>query len=418
MSNLPGVPSDEQTLVQNVSQAVTSHLLNDVEGLRAQDGAGLSSLLDEAIVSGVEQAFCAMAQAHATAVLGAERSARLTGRSGYRSGERTVRMGSPIGVLNIPLVKSRQGLLRPGFLHNAGRFTEGVKQLAVSLWSHGLSYRSIAAVSQDALKADVGRTSVGSWVEQAHQSVLDWLQRDVPEGIRYLMLDGMFVSKKRVTTRCEPVLVAIGITDDGQKHVLDIMPAAGETSEAWCTVLQRLKRRGLNVDALRMAISDGCKGIISALNTELPKVPRQRCTVHKTRNVLHAAAPAVKSEAAKEATAIWNAPNASEARQRQAAFVAKWRSEHPKLAEIIQDDFEATLTFYELDASTWKSLRSTNIIERFNREMRRKFDDMGACRGDNPVTRTAGLVAMRLAKSWDGTVVRGFKAATRAKHAS
>lgn len=71
-----------------------------------------------------------------------------------------------------------------------------------------------------------------------------------------------------------------------------------------------------------------------------------------------------------------------------------------------------------MDASTWQSLRSTNTIERFNREMRRKFDDMGACRGDGPVTRTAGLVAMRLAKAWEGTVVRGFKSATRVKHTS
>ena len=132
MTNLPGIPSGNQTLVQNVSEAITSHILSDAEALRAEDGAGLSALLDEAILTGVEQSFRAMAQAHATAVLGAERSARLNGRSGYRSGQRSVRIGSPIGLLTIPLVKSRQGVLRPGFLQNAGRFTEGVKQLASS----------------------------------------------------------------------------------------------------------------------------------------------------------------------------------------------------------------------------------------------------------------------------------------------
>jgi transposase-like protein len=131
--------------------------------------------------------------------------------------------------------------------------------------------------------------------------------------------------------------------------------------------------------------------------------------------VLQNAAPAVKAAAAKEATAIWNAPNKSEARHRAAAFEATWRPEHPNLANIIRDDFEATLTFYDMDASTWKSLRSTHVIERFNREMRRKFRDMGACRGDRPVVRVAGLVAMRLAKSWEGTVVRRFKTAVRRK---
>lgn len=92
------------------------------------------------------------------------------------------------------------------------------------------------------------------------------------------MLDGMFVLKKRVTKRCEPVLEVLGITDAGQKHVLDVMPAPGETSEAWQTCLQRVEGKGLNVGKVRMVISDGCKGIINAIGTELPQVPRQRCS--------------------------------------------------------------------------------------------------------------------------------------------
>ena len=307
-----------------------------------------------------------------------------------------MQVGGPIGVMNVVLVKSRKGLLRPDFLKDAARFTEGVKQLAVRLWTHGLSYRGISEVSSEALKSPVGRTAVPFWVQDAEQEVLAWLQRPVPAGISYLMLDGMFVSKKRVTTRKEPVLVAIGITDAGTKHVIDILPAAGESFEAWSTCLQRLKSRGLDVGKLRMVISDGCAALISALNAELPTVQRQRCTVHKVRNVLHAAAPSIKSEAAKQATAIWNAPNKSEARQRATNFVATWTPEHPHVAAIIQDEFEANLSFYDMDSTAWKSLRSTNVIERFNRELRRKFDDMGACRGDDPVRRTAGLVAISL----------------------
>jgi putative transposase len=113
------------------------------------------------------------------------------------------------------------------------------------------------------------------------------------------MLDGMFVSKKRVTARKEPVLAVVGITDDGRKHVLDIMPAASESYEAWSTVLQRLKSRNLNVSNLRMVISDGCAGIIKALEAELPTVTRQRCTVYKIRYVLNAVAPAIKAETGK-----------------------------------------------------------------------------------------------------------------------
>lgn len=418
MSNLTAISPSEQIPFENVSQAVSVQILADFNGQRDNDGAGLSALLDAAILEGINRAFTVAAEAHASAVLGVERSVRAGSRAGYRSGTRTVRVGGPLGVMDIALVKSRKGLLRPDFMKDAGRFTAGVKQLAVRLWTHGLSYRSIEAVSQEALKAEVGRSSVGSWVQDAEAEVLAWLARPITGDIRYLMLDGIFISKKRVTTRCEPVLTAIGITDAGDKHVLGVIAAPNESFESWSALLQQLKRRGLDAGKLRLVASDGCAGIIKALGEELPDVPRQRCTVHKTRNILHKAAPAVKAAAAKEATAIWNAPNKSEARQRAAIFETNWRLEHPHLADIIRDDFDATLTFYDMDSTTWKSLRSTNVIERFNRELRRKFRDMGACRGDKPTVRVAGLIAMRLAKSWDGTVVRGFKAAMRKKHAS
>lgn len=418
MSDVTALSPCGQIPFSDVSEAVSTRVLADFRAHRDNDGADLSALLDAAILEGINRAFTVAAEAHASAVLGVERSVRAGNRAGYRSGTRTVRVGGPLGVMDIALVKSRKGLLRPQFMKDAVRFTAGVKQLAVRLWTHGLSYRSIEAVSQEALKSEVGRSSVGSWVQEAETQVLAWLERPIAGDIRFLMLDGMFVSKKRVTTRCEPVLTVVGITDAGDKHVLGVMAAPNESFESWSACLQQLKRRGLDVSKLRMAVSDGCAGIIKALEVELPDVPRQRCTVHKARNVLKKAAPSVKAAAAKQATAIWNAPNKSEARQRAAAFETTWRPEHPQLADIIRDDFEATLTFYDMDSSTWKSLRSTNVIERFNREMRRKFRDMGACRGDKPVVRVAGLVAMRLAKSWEGTVVKGFKSAVRRKHAS
>lgn len=147
-------------------------------------------------------------------------------------------------------------------------------------------------------------------------------------------------------------MAIIGITDDGRKYVLDVMPAPSESYEACCTALQRVEARGLDVSRLRMATADGCPGITKALEVEMLSVPRQRYTVHKMRNVLRGAAPAVKAEAAKDARRIWNAPNKSEARHRQLAYTAKSQAEHPKLAAIVEQELEATLTFYDVDANT------------------------------------------------------------------
>lgn len=147
MSNLTAISSCEQTSFQEVYEAVSAQILADFRVHREDGGESLSELLDPAILEGINRAFAVAAEAHASEILGAERSVRAGSRAGYRSGTRTIRVGGPLGDMNIALIKSRKGLLRTDFLKDAVRFTTGVKQLAVRLWAHGLSYRSIEAVS-------------------------------------------------------------------------------------------------------------------------------------------------------------------------------------------------------------------------------------------------------------------------------
>jgi putative transposase len=409
MSVLPemnqGLKSIAPTLGQLVEQAVVASVQPLLEG----QGDALGAALDEAVVAGVEHAMTTMAQRYAAQILGAEKSSRVGSRVGYRSGTRTISIGSPFGVLRVEMVKSRTGALRPPFLSGCARFTESMKDLGRRLWTAGLSYRGISDVAEDTLGVGASHTSVGHWVQEAQQEVLTWLNRPISASIRYLVLDGLYVSVKRQTAKDEALLVAVGVTADGHREILDVLPAPSESTDSWRTLLARLRGRGLCCEQLQLVISDGCAGLISAIGEEFPGVRRQRCVVHKIRNVIGTSPPALKAVAPKEASAIWKAPNKSEARVRQAAFIAQYQDSHPKLAAIVADDFEATLSFYDQDASRWASLKTTNLSERVNRELRRKFRDMGACKGDVPVSRTAALVAMKLSKQWEGSVVEGFK---------
>ena len=395
-----------EELVHNaVAQAVTA----DVAELVRPGGQALSAALDRAVVDGIEYALKGAAERYAVEVLGAERSERVSQRSGFRSGTRTRRLVTPLGEIEVSMVKSRAGALVPPFLANKGRFLEGVKALGRKLWVRGLSTRSIARVAQEALGGTVSHTTVAGWVQETYDEVLRWLNRPVPADIRYIVLDGLWVSVKRETARKEVILVAMGITSTGKREVLDVLPAPSESAAHWGTLLARLRGRGLDPAQVRLAITDGNEGVIAALGAEMPTVPRQRCVVHKVRNVVGHASLQLKSVAPKEASAIWKAPNKSEARVRAAAFIAKYKEIAPKLAAIVEDDFEATLTFFDLDANLWRTMCSSNVVERINREMRRKFDDMGACKGEQAVTRTAALVAMKLSEDWKNTVVKGFQ---------
>ena len=169
--------------------------------------------------------------------------------------------------------------------------------------------------------------------------------------------------------------------------------------------------RGLNVGNLELAITDGDAGLISALAAQLPKVKRQRCTVHKVRNVIGKCNRAQKKTAPSEAAAIYKAPSRAEARRRAQAFIEKYRDNAPQLAAIIEDDLDACLQFYDHDANLWKALRSTNALERLNREFRRKLREVGAIRGEVNITRIAVQVVRLVNEDAKGKPIAGFKEA-------
>ncbi len=144
--------------------------------------------------------------------------------------------------------------------------------------------------------------------------------------------------------------------------------------------------------------------------------------MHKTRNIVGRCHKQLKGIAPKEASEIWKAPNRAEARSRAQAFIAKYRgSGHDTLANIIEGDLEATLTFYDLDASIWQTMRSTNVLERTNRGFRARFRAIGAHRearkteASPATTRTAVLVAIRLNDEAKNQTVKGFKQRNRAR---
>lgn len=400
-----GVNRAEAEMQAMVAQSVAAA----AAPLVAPGGRALGEMLDRAVTGGIEQALSGVAQRYAVEALGAERSQRVDVRQGFRSGTRKRRLVTPLGTLELSFVKSRTRTLVPPFLANRGQFMAGVAALGRKLWVRGLSTRNVAAVAEEALGGAVSHETVAGWVQESYEEVLTWLNRPIPSSVRYLVLDALWVSVKRQTARKEAVLVAVGIAADGSREVLDVMSAPTESHAHWATFLARLRGRGLDPKQLRLAITDGNEGLMGAVEAELPGTPRQRCTVHKVRNVVGRAPKALKSIAPREASAIWKAPNKSEARARATAFIEKYRGSHPYLADIVANDFEATLAFFDLDASLWKTMATTNVVERVNRELRRKFDDMGGCKGEQAVTRTAALTAMKLSRDWEGTVVKGFR---------
>jgi transposase-like protein len=174
------------------------------------------------------------------------------------------------------------------------------------------------------------------------------------------------------------VLVALGITPEDRKEVIDFTIASGESQEAWEGFLSDLYRRGLSEEAVELIVTDGGKGLLAALPFVYPHVPVQRCWAHKSRNVLNYVRKADWQAVKKDLHAIQYAPGIKKAQSALGAFCARWRHIYPKAVNCLCADEEHLMTFFQIkDSSWWPQIRTTNSIERRFREVRRRTRPMG-----------------------------------------
>jgi putative transposase len=290
-----------------------------------------------------------------------------------------------------------------------------VLDLALYLYTLGLSIRDL----QEALYLTFGhvlsREAINRVTIAAQSPMEAWRQQPIVDTPPVLIVDGVWVQvlaptgatwidrsghERREMRGQERVILAVmGVWADLRHQILHYHAAEAEDSQAWSAIFAALKQRGLDPEAVRMVVSDGSSGLPSALTQELPAAQQQRCVVHKVRGLERAFCyrdlPSVdpttqeplRYEAARrlrrqqlttDAHAIFEAPTRAEAVERLAVFQTTWGVLESEVVRLLTKDIEASLTFYQFDASLHPLVRSTNLLERFFREFRTKADEIGA----------------------------------------
>jgi transposase-like protein len=174
------------------------------------------------------------------------------------------------------------------------------------------------------------------------------------------------------------VLVALGMTPEGKKEVIDFTIAHGESQAAWDAFLSDLYKRGLRAEGLELIVTDGGKGLLAALPFVYPGIPIQRCWAHKTRNVLNCIRKRDQEAAKKDLAAISNAMGIRQARTALKRFADKWEGLYPRALASLRECEEDLFAFFRIkDTALWKKIRTTNLIERRFRELRRRTRPMG-----------------------------------------
>ncbi len=304
-----------------------------------------------------------------TELLGRERSGRrrdVDAPLGYRNGYgKQRRLSMQAGTIEIrrPRVRGLEERFESRVLPLFERRTREVGHLLPELYLHGLSQGDFELALRGLLGegAPLSASSIERLRAKWQQEYDEWSRTPLQDlRLVYLWADGVYV-KAGLEKEKAALLVVVGATVDGQKHVLSVVPGHRESRESWASVFRDLKRRGLK--APKLAIADGNTGVWAALSEVWPEGREQRCWNHKIVNVLDQLPKKLQAEGRDLLTKIPYASTREGAEKAKAEFARRFRRNHEKAVAILEAYWERMLTFYDFPEEHWKHLRTTNVIE-------------------------------------------------------
>ncbi len=328
-------------------------------------------------------------------------------RRGYRNGYYSRGLLIGFGYLeDLRVPRVREGGNKFETLKRYQQRTREVDELVKEMFLNGVGTRKVKEVLEPLLGGmGVSSTTVSKITKELDREVMKYHNRVLHDRYKYLILDGIYLKAKspvRKKRRC--VLVCYGITIDGKLELVDFyLTKRGESQEAWEYFLNRLYHRGLEGKELKLVCIDGNKGLYNALRFIYPEVNIQRCWVHKLKNVANRCPRMVEEEVIGEARKIYKACDKRGALQAYREWERRWRDKVPEAVQCLEDDLEELLNFYDEPEEWRKKLRTTNIIERVFREVRRRTRPMGCFQNRESVERIIFAIFNRQNKIWENS---------------
>lgn len=384
----------------------------EIDQLFADPARDLGEVVEEVARLGARLLLQTALEAEVTAFLGRDRYQRRPDADpGYRNGHQPVTVKTTCGPVTLerPKLRGTSQRFASTLLGAQVTRTNALEALVIAGFVRGLSTRDVEASLAEALgpRAAVSRSTVSRICEQLSTEFTAWSTRSLADiELDYLYLDGTCF-RYHPGARAEPVLVAYGITTTGGPVFLGLAPAASEGHDPWVDFLADLTNRGLRSPVL--VISDGAPGLVSAAEHTFPAALRQRCLVHRVRNVL--AKVPVHAQAEVKA-AYWQIFDnielppgqaaVEEATRRAVAFTARYERTYPAAVACLTSTLPELTVHLRFPAEHWQRIRHTNLLERTFGETRRRTKVIGRLPGERSCLRLVWAVLDRASKGWRG----------------
>lgn len=334
--------------------------------------------IEEDMLDRVKKEFEKALEIEFRVALGADKYERDPNRKGYRGGHRYRDLYMWCGRLKrIRVPKGERGykykLLDP-YSRRSEKMTEAIYRAYV----YGMSDRKVSRFFERLYGEQViSPAGVSEICKRLTKDVTKWHNRPLKDEYEYIYLDGMVQGIKESVRNQKTVLVAYGIRADGKREVLDYTIEMGESTAAWSRLLQGLYDRGLTGKNLKLVIHDGCLGLIEALTWVWPRVKTQLCCVHRLRNLNKRIQKSnARRKMMRQASRIYRSKSRKEAVVRVQAFKRRWNVCEPRAVGLFIRGIEDTFTYFDFPEDLWGRLKSTNPIERYLEEWRRRLRTM------------------------------------------
>lgn len=312
-----------------------------------------------------------MLEAEMTDALQAEKSERTAARLGYRAGYYSRTLVTRVGKLELRVPQDRDGRFSTELFERYQRSEQALVATLAEMYVQGVSTRKVKAITEELCGHAFSASAISAINKRLDASLKAFAERPLAEPYPYLILDARYekVREGGIVTS-QAVLIAVGIDWDGRRQILAVEMAHRESRSAWRDFLLRLRERGLC--GVELVVADDHAGLRAAIREVLTEAAFQRCYVHFLRNALDHLPRRADDDCLQELRWLYDRRSVEEARRDLAAWIAKWGTRYPRLVAWAEETIEETLTFYRLPRQHHKHLKSTNMLERLNEEIRRR----------------------------------------------
>jgi putative transposase len=342
-------------------------------------------------------------KAELTNFLGREPYERVPGKDNPRNGSYTRRFTlKNIGEVQVRIPRDRKGEFSTNIIPKSKQYEEEIARDLSLMYLTGISTRSLSMISRRLIGRNISSTEISNANQELSVAVEQWRMRDLSkENIKYIILDGVnFHMRISKAIDIVPVLVAIGVTQTGNYLVLSLQSGDKESASNWREFFKDLKSRGLDGQHVTLGIMDGLPGLEKVFREEFSKAKVQRCQVHVARNILAKVPKKSKKEVADDIRSIFYASSRKKAMEFYEQFKDKWKATLPSAVTCLEKNIKSCLVFYDFPSEEWISLRTTNIIERLNKEFKRRTRSMEIMAGELVCYRLLTFICLRMELHW------------------